>query len=67
MAESLRLAGAALQPIMPGTSEKINSVLGFTPSVKWSEQLVWGTKLEGSKVDESLVLFPRPQPAAPKQ
>jgi methionyl-tRNA synthetase len=67
MAESLRLAGAALQPIMPGTSEKINSVLGFTPSVTWSEQLVWGTKLEGSKVDESLVLFPRPQPAAPKQ
>ncbi len=67
MAESLRLAGAALQPIMPGTSEKINSVLGFTPSVTWSEQLEWGTKLEGSKVDESLVLFPRPQPAAPKQ
>ena len=67
MAESLRLAGAALQPIMPRTSEKINSVLGFTPSVTWSEQLEWGTKLEGSKVDESLVLFPRPQPAAPKQ
>jgi methionyl-tRNA synthetase len=62
MAESLRLAGVALKPIMPGTSDKIYSVLGFTSSASWSEQLIWGNSLEGSRVAESLVLFPRPQP-----
>jgi methionyl-tRNA synthetase len=63
MAESLRLAVAALQAVMPATTEKINEVLGHKASSNWQDELVWGTKLTGAKVAEALVLFPRPQPA----
>ncbi len=62
MAEALRLAVAAIQHVTPATTAKINSVLGYTPGASWSEELVWGTKLNGAKVAPSLVLFPRPQP-----
>ena len=40
----------------------INAVLGYTPGATWSDELVWGTRLTGSKVAESLVRFPRPAP-----
>ena len=63
MAEALRLACVALRPVMPGSSERINSVLGYQPSGTWREELAWGGRLTGSKVAESLVLFPRPAPA----
>ncbi len=63
MAESLRLATALLQAVMPGTAEKINGVLGYTPGATWRDELVWGNRLTGSKVAEALVLFPRPAPA----
>ena len=60
MAEALRLASTALQPVMPGTCEKIHGVLGLTPRGSWREQLAWGRGLDGSRVAASLVLFPRP-------
>ena len=62
MAEALRLAAALLQAVMPATTEKINSVLGYTPGAVWRDELGWGTKLTGAKVAETLVLFPRPAP-----
>lgn len=62
MAEALRLTVALIQHVTPGASEKINAVLGYTPGPIWRDELVWGTKLNGSKVAPALVLFPRPAP-----
>jgi methionyl-tRNA synthetase len=64
MAEALRLAVAALQHVIPTAAEKINGVLGYQPGPVWRDELVWGSRLAGRKVAESLVLFPRPQPPA---
>ena len=61
MAESLRLAAAALSPVMPGAADKINEVLGEVPAGTWNERLVWGARLRGAKVAAALVLFPRAQ------
>ena len=70
MAEALRLAVALIQHVTPTTTEKINAVLGYTPGAQWLDELAWGTKLNGAKVSEALVLFPRPEkpekPKAPK-
>ena len=63
MAEALRLGVAAIQHVMPSTTEKINAVLGYTPGAAWREELTWSSRLTGSKVAEALVLFPRPAPA----
>jgi methionyl-tRNA synthetase len=59
MAESLRLVAAVLQPVMPGASAKVHSVLGRAPGPGWTEELSWGGRLAGSEVAPSLVLFPR--------
>lgn len=67
MGESLRLAGVAIKPVMPATSDKIYSVLGIHAGADWTKELHWSGTLAGSKVAESLVLFPRPQPAQPAQ
>jgi len=68
MAEALRLAVALIQHVTPGTTAKINAVLGYTPGKEWKDELAWGTKLNGSKVATALVLFPRPEkPAAEKK
>jgi methionyl-tRNA synthetase len=64
MAEALRLAVALIQHVTPSTTEKINAVLGHKPGSIWRDELVWGAKLTGVKVAESLVLFPRPAPPA---
>jgi methionyl-tRNA synthetase len=66
MAEALRLASVALRPVMPGATAKIASVLGYEPSGTWLEELRWGGRMAGAKVAPSLVLFPRPLPAAGK-
>lgn len=65
MAESLRLAATALEPIMPAAAEKIHEVLGRKAAGTWSERLGWGAALAGSAVAPALVLFPRPQPPRP--
>jgi methionyl-tRNA synthetase len=62
MAEALRLAVGLMQHVTPATTAKIYSVLGYTPGNQWRDELQWGAKLNGSKVAESLVLFPRPLP-----
>jgi methionyl-tRNA synthetase len=64
MAEALRLAVALIQHVTPAAAEKINAVLGYQPGPVWRDELVWGPRLTGRKVAESLVLFPRPQPPA---
>jgi methionyl-tRNA synthetase len=63
MAEALRLANALLVAVMPGTSGKINAVLGHRPGAVWRDELAWGTRLAGNKVAETAILFPRPQTA----
>lgn len=65
MAESLRLAVALLQHVIPGAAAKINRVLGYTPGVTWREELEWDGRLAGAKVEPALVLFPRPAAPAP--
>ena len=64
MAESLRLAVALLQHVMPAAAARINGVLGYTPGPVWRDELVWGNRLTGNRVAEALVLFPRPTPPA---
>jgi len=66
MAEALRLASVALRPVMPVATDKINGVLGYRPAGAWADELTWGGRLEGAKLAPSLVLFPRPLPAAGK-
>ena len=66
MAEALRLAVAVIRHVTPATTEKINTVLGYTPGTDWRAELNWGTKLAGCKVAEALVLFPRPAPPEKK-
>ncbi|MBL9209472.1 MAG: methionine--tRNA ligase [Opitutaceae bacterium] len=61
MAEALRLAVALMRHVTPSTTDKINAVLGYTPGPVWRDELVWGAKLKGARVAESLVLFPRPE------
>jgi methionyl-tRNA synthetase len=63
MAEALRLAVALIQLVTPAAAEKINGVLGYKPGDVWRDELGWGIKLKGSRVQPALVLFPRPAPA----
>jgi methionyl-tRNA synthetase len=60
MAEALRLGTAALRPVMPGAADKIMGVLGAPVPGVWSDELLWGERLNGAKVAEAMVLFPRP-------
>jgi len=66
IAEALRLASVALRPVMPVATDKIAAVLGYHPQGAWLEELEWGGRLAGSKVAQSLVLFPGPQAPAEK-
>jgi methionyl-tRNA synthetase len=61
MTEALRLAAAAIRPVMPSTADRINGVLGHVPAPSWREELSWGSRLAGNRTAASLVLFPRPQ------
>ena len=63
MAESLRVATAALRPVMPTAADKIMGVIGAPAAGSWADELNWGTRLTGSNVAAALVLFPRPQTA----
>jgi menaquinone-specific isochorismate synthase len=64
MAEALRLASVALRPVMPGATEKINAVLGYTPRGTWEEEFAWGweaRRLQGRRGPGSL---PEARPCA---
>ncbi|MEM0965742.1 MAG: methionine--tRNA ligase [Verrucomicrobiota bacterium] len=60
MAEGLRLAAAALTPVMPEVSTKIVALLGCEPVADWSEGMEWSDLLAGSTLGEKTILFPRP-------
>lgn len=62
MAEALRLAAHLLEPVMPASAKRIHEVLGYQPSGTWTEVTQWSDRLQGGRVAESLVLFPRLQP-----
>jgi methionyl-tRNA synthetase len=64
MAEALRLASAALRPVMPASTAKIDASLSCAPAGTWLQELEWGSRLTGGRTSASLVLFPRPQPPA---
>jgi methionyl-tRNA synthetase len=64
MAEALRLSACALRPVVPGTADKIIGVLGGTKGQSWTEELQWGSSLQGNTVSQTLVLFPRAQSAS---
>jgi methionyl-tRNA synthetase len=66
IAEALRLGVSLLPCVMPETTGKIHGVLGYTMGAVWKDELVWGNRLTGSKVAETAILFPRPQPEAAK-
>ncbi len=61
MAEALRLGVTLLAPVTPATVDKVYAALGHTPVPNWSEELGWGDRLTGCRVQPALVLFPRPE------
>ncbi len=63
MAEALRLSACALRPVVPETADKIIAVLGGKKGQTWTEELQWGSSLQGNTVSQTLVLFPRAQSA----
>ncbi|OIQ88089.1 methionine--tRNA ligase [mine drainage metagenome] len=64
MAEALRLSASLLQAVMPTTTARIYEAIGYAPGKDWRAELAWDGRASGGKVQASLVLFPRHQPAA---
>jgi methionyl-tRNA synthetase len=64
MAEALRLTALLLAPVMPATTGKVHAALGAAPADDWRAGLEWGDRLRGGTTQATLVLFPRPTPAA---
>ncbi len=64
MAESLRISSILLAPIMPGISAKILKLIGASPVESFEGMLQWGNSLEGAKLAEKEILFPRPEQKA---
>jgi methionyl-tRNA synthetase len=61
MAEALRLAVTLLLPVMPGTSERVQDLLGGKSGDDWQVQLQWGNFVVGKALGEKTILFPRPE------
>lgn len=59
MAEGLRLAAGALQPVMPTISDTICRHIGCEPIKAWDDRMNWGDSLTGNKLGEKVILFPR--------
>jgi len=69
LAEGLRLAAAALAPVMPETAAKIYRLLGLGdqagvvhqgPVGLWQDELTWSTRLANNPASTQEILFPRP-------
>ena len=60
MAEGLRIAAVLLAPIMPGVSEKTLRLLGCEKAERFEGITKWSNVLEGRKLGEQEILFPRP-------
>ena len=63
LAEGLRLAAVWLWPVMPGISERIQTLLGLEAGFVFAENLVWDHRVTGKSVGEKTILFPRPTAA----
>ncbi|MDD2764099.1 MAG: methionine--tRNA ligase [Opitutaceae bacterium] len=63
MAEALRLGVTLLAPVTPATTEKVYAALGHQSAPQWQDELRWGERLTGARLQPGLVLFPRPEPA----
>lgn len=61
LAEGLRLAAVWLWPVMPGISEKIQTLLGLEAGFDFAENLVWDYRVVGKSVGDKTILFPRPE------
>ena len=59
MVESLRLAIQMLAPVMPGVHEKVNKLFGLPICKSWESDLKWDFRLEGMRLGEKTILFPR--------
>ncbi len=59
MAEGVRLGSLMLQPVMPQISAKIQGLLGLEVVETWDHQWQWGNSLEGKRLGEKCILFPR--------
>lgn len=62
MAEGVRLAATMLISVMPETSSKILKLLSLETPELYEGLLAWGSSLEGLKLGEQTILFPRHQP-----
>lgn len=61
MAEALRLSVVMLSPVMPEICEKVRQLIGADGFERVEGQLTWGWTLEGSRLAEKAILFPRPE------
>ncbi|MCB1121444.1 MAG: class I tRNA ligase family protein, partial [Verrucomicrobiae bacterium] len=61
IAEGLRLATILLGPVMPGICNRIQILLGMKPATEFAGNLEWDFRLEGNRVGEKTILFPRPE------
>ena len=59
MVEALRLANSLLVAVLPEIHAKINNRLGMEPTEFWRDDLVWDYRLDGEKLKEKIILFPR--------
>lgn len=59
MVEALRLANSLLVAVLPEIHAKINNRLGLEPTEFWRDHLVWDYRLDGEKLKEKIILFPR--------
>ena len=62
MAEGLRLAATMLTPVMPDISAKILNLLSLEKIERYGDLIKWGNSLEGKKLGQQAILFPRPNP-----
>ena len=62
MAECLRRAVGALEPVMPETTGRVYQLLGYEGgSEAWLDRLKPSQALVGAKIGEKTILFPKPQ------
>lgn len=59
MAEGLRLCAVLLGPVMPQVAATIQTLLGVLPATQFEGMLTWSSMLEGKRVGEKTILFPR--------
>lgn len=64
--ESVRVIGALIAPVLPGTSEKIRQQLALVEPYPQFGDLKWGQLKEGHQAGDPIPLFPRTEPRLPQ-